>query len=183
MVNVIPDSEVVIGNLQPNHSVAVEIDQHGAEVDTIQAEGGVVTIPDETFVDAYENRLSLRLIVDGDYHGGTISFLPVEESESYDLVGYYNKNGALVDSQYYRSTKLVSVEDVEDIVISAYTAANARALVCYDADENFVSVLLDAGEFVNRHIVPDGSYRYIASSCLKSWQTASLVLHFRRRRR
>lgn len=183
MVNVIPDSEVVIGNLRPYHSVAVEIDQHGAEIDTIQAAGGVVTIPTETFVDAYVNRLSLRLVVDGNYNGGTISFLPRQESEPYDLKGFWRDGGIFSETGAYSATRLISVEDVEDIVITTTALASSRALICFDDNENFVRVLLANGEFTNQHIVPDGSYRYIASSSYNSGQSPSLVLYFRRRRR
>lgn len=183
MVNVIPDSEVVIGDLRPNHSVAVEIDQHDAEVDTIQAEGGVVTIPAETFVDAFVNRLSLRLVVDGNYNGGSISFLPRQESEPFDLRGFWKDDGVFAETSAYSATRLISVEDVEDIVITTTTLASSRALICFDENENFVRVLLANGEFTGQHIVPDGSYRYIASSSYNKGLTPSLVLYFRRRRR
>lgn len=183
VVNVIPDSEVVIRELPPNSTVAVEIEQHSTAIGNIPSVGGKITVPSETFVDAFVNRLSLRLVVDGNYNGGTISFLPRQESEHYDLKGFWRDGGDFSESGAYSATRLISVEDVEDIVITTTTLAASRALICFDDNKNFVRVLLANGEFTNQHIVPDGSYRYIASSSYNGGQSPSLVLYFRRRRR
>ena len=182
MVHDVPGDQVIVSDIQPGYSFAVDIRHHGSSVDRVAASGGVIVLPSGVFDRAVENRLSLVLLRSGNPYLGIISFLPVSESEPYTIAEFIRNNGTFGTTSVAARTDLISVEDVTDIVISG-TSGSTGVLVCaaYDENQEFVRSLLDGGvTYDNMHLTPDGSYRYIVA-CGNNNAPRSCIIYFRTR--
>lgn len=182
MVHDVPGDQVIVSDLQPGYSFAVDIRHHGSSVDRVAASGGVIVLPSGVFDRAVENRLSLVLLRSGNPYLGIISFLPVSETESYTIGEFIRNNGSFGTTSVAARTDFISVEDVTDIVISG-TSGSAGVLVCaaYDENQEFVRSLLDGGvTYDNIHLIPDGSYRYIVA-CGNNNAPRSCIIYYRTR--
>jgi len=182
VVHDVPGEDVIVSDLQPGYSFAVDIRHHGSSVDRVAASGDVIVLPSGVFDRAVENRLSLVLLRSGNPYLGIISFLPVSESEPYTVGEYIRIDGSFVISSVAARTDFISIEDVTDIVISGTTSSEG-VVICaaYDENQEFVRILLGgSATYSNMHLTPDGSYRYIVA-CGNNVAQRSCIIYYRTR--
>lgn len=186
MAHIIPDSDVVLRGL-PSPDCVVDIFHGDTWVTSVSVVvDGSMVLPSHLFDDAIVNRLRLVLSIDGEIYGGYIIFLPVEESEPFDLEGtFIYDDGTNGTSSAYVATDYIDISFVDDIVYNGRVKYTGRiAMAGYDQERNFVKILLDQVTNASEahHIVPDGSYNYIRASSVNQ-VNYSLQIHFRSRRR
>lgn len=137
-----------------------------------------IFVPADVFNDALVKRLILRLFVAGNESGGYIIMLPVQESETFSLGSAIKPDGSLVNASATKSTRLVSVVGVTDMVLTATQSSyNYLVMAAYDADGNFIRSLVGNGSYDNLHVVPDGSYTFIRASGSND-SPRSLIMYF-----
>lgn len=141
---------------------------------------GVVTIPAEALVDAASRRLIMRIVSSKGQYGGTLAFLPVDESEQFLQEGGVDKStGSVMPSDSYENTGFVDVQFVSDITLHTFVeSVNYCALYAYDENYNPVRVILDSNNGKgDLHVIPDGSYRYVIASNNPAGAVARMILH------
>ena len=141
--------------------------------------GGIIQISSSDLTDVVNRRLSLKLVIDNEDFSEII-FLPEIESEDFNLEGFINDAGTFVGDRNYLCTDFVDVYDGNELVITNKTGGAARALVGYNEDKTFNSVILDGYSYTNRHVPLDGSIRYVRACGFNNY-TLSLKLYFRTR--
>lgn len=177
-----PDGAVVVSSLPDGFTFAVDVRQHGESVESIDAVDGSITLPSRVFQDAFINRLSLVLQRDGVNYLGIVFFLPVSESEPYDINEYIMPDGTFVASANVARTDFVSVEDVTEFVVTGTTGRNP-VCAAYDEEFSFVKILIDGGAWENVHLVPDGSYSYIVATGRNESPRSCLIYYRSRKKR
>lgn len=141
---------------------------------------GVVTIPAEALVDAASRRLVIRIVSSKGQYGGTLAFLPEDESEQFLQVGAVNKStGRIEQWESYRNTGFVDVQFVSDITLHSYVVSDfVCALYGYDDNYDPVRVIVEKTDGVSDlHIIPDGSYRYVIATNNPAGTVARMILH------
>lgn len=186
VAHVEPVDDVVLRGL-PSSNCVVDIFHGDTWVTSVSVVvDGSMVLPSHLFEDAITNRLRLVLSIDGEVYGGYIIFLPLIESEPFDIADtYLNADGTSSRSTAYIATDYIDISFVDDIIYNGRIIYTGRiAMAGYDQEHNFVKILLD---YVNnaseaKHIVPDGSYNYIRASSVNN-VNYSLQIHYRSRRR
>lgn len=147
---------------------------------TYNKRNGIITIPSAALADALSRRLVIYAGNSRGQYGGTIIFLPEDESEPFASVGGIDNNGTINSRTEYRNTGMIDVSFVQDIAVKVYVDSTSMcAVYAYDGDYRPVRMLVESnkGDFT-RHIRPDGSYRYVVAANLTASQDSpSMILH------
>lgn len=181
MIHEQPQGDVIItGRLIGNGSKVVITPLDGVDVE-ITATSGVIRLTSDLLSDATLRRLVLTLYPGSEVYGGTITFLPSSESETFET-GRLTNTGEILGppDQYYVVTDFIPMRGVSDVVITATIRVevnDVNLMWGYDADKQPVRQLLPNGSYQDRHIIPDGSYAYIVV-CSRRAASVSCVLVF-----
>lgn len=185
MAHVVPDGDVVLRGL-PSPDCEVDIFHGDTWVTSVSVVvDGSMLLPSNLFDNAIDRRMKLVLKIRGVVYGGYIIFLPVEESEPFNIESFaiYN-DGSLRAQSAYDATDFIDISMVDDIVYSGRMMLNNyMAIAAYD--ENYVYVkplLLNPSVPDIHHYTPDGTYTYIRACAARNY-THNLQIHFRSRRR
>lgn len=185
MAHVVPDGDVVLRGL-PSPDCEVDIFHGDTWVTSVSVVvDGSMVLPSHLFEDAIDNRLKLVLKVRGEVYGGYIIFLPVEESEPFDIASFaINADGSLVEGTAYEATDFVDITLVDDIVYQGRMQTSGYiSVAAYDEEYVFVRPLLRKATVADiHHFTPDGTYSYIRACAAKNYDHY-LQIHYRSRRR
>lgn len=179
---------------EPTGDVVITIYNMDVQVTAVLVNGGStqiygatdkrITIPAADFTDAITNHAKITIRSGFDDYGGSITFLPVQESEPFPVVGALNKNGGIdVALERVRCTELVDVSLATEMVYSGRTLSSRASVVGYDENGNFAKLLLSGTDAYedNIHIVYDGSYKFVRASYSTTYAEGSLIVYFRNR--
>lgn len=185
VAHVVPDGDVVLRGL-PSPDCEVDIFHGDTWVTSVSVVvDGSMVLPSHLFDDAIDNRLKLVLKVRGEVYGGYIIFLPVEESEPFDIASsVIDADGSIIEGTAYEATDFIDIDLVDDIVYQGRMRTSGYiAVASYDEDHVFVRPLLRTAQADDvHHFVPDGTYRFIRACAARSYDHY-LQIHYRSRRR
>lgn len=187
-----PDNDTVI-HVEPNTDVILSLKNfENTAVANLNVDGLVeifeeiddeIVIQKEKFTDILHKRGQLSVTSNNDKFGGSLIFLPYVETETYIEGFALGSEGEVNELDSAVCTDFIDINNVVDIVISGSTNYTSRRVAyAYNENKEPMRFLLTGGKtYVNTHITPDGSYRYIRCSSKKS-ATYDCKLYFRERR-
>lgn len=178
-----PTEDVVI-TISNTEDVITAMLVNGESTQMYSATGGIITIPAEDFTDAITNHAKLTVLRGLNNYGGSITFLPEQESEPFPITGALNLDGTIDDTvTTLRCTELVDVSLVTEMVYSGRCNKNRGCVVGYDENGDFAKLLLrGTGEYQsNVHIVYDGTYKFVRACYSIAATAGSLFVYFRNR--
>lgn len=145
---------------------------------------GVVNIPASTTAGAIDNHATLTVYVnDDEQFGGTIIFLPREESEPFPVNQYIQTSGNFRDNQSFHRTDFVDVRLVKTVIYQGRLRnAGYVKVFGYDDEKNPVRILLGSDNNDNTPVPVDfEGVSYIVASAQVGW--GSLTVYYKDRRR
>lgn len=146
----------------------------------ITAVDNTITAEAQLFEDAQQQRLHLRLITATTQYGGEIIFLPIRESEQFNVNGGIRDNGGNISTEGYIRTNYINVEGAKECVYFGRCPSSALCSIFgYDENQSPVRILLDTSTqtYENVHIPIPEDIKYIRA-CSSSAVEPSLIVYF-----
>lgn len=182
VIHVEPNTDVILSIENFENTAVANLDVYN-QVEIFEEINGEIVIPQDKFTDILHKRGQLSVTSNSEKFGGSLIFLPNSETETYINRLILNNKGEVQQRSGTVCTDFIDVSNVVDIVISgAFLDSQWCVAYAYNNNKEPMGILLPGGTtYVNRHITPDGSYRYIRCSS-NAVDTHECKLYFRDRR-